>query len=200
MSAEQILVYEVCPWNLAWNWLIFVWTGSGHWNLGCFCLHIWLMDFQGISKILSTQACGLSRFHQIFVVQSPSYLLQMTRLDDIICNRVAQSTLHNFKGIGQSIYKKCGSGSRILVSGSGWVPLNPMSSTLNATCYRMLLWVIVLQVYAELLTLLVMRKWPTISNRYLPSHSNDPSLDPSFLPSLSYYGPLEMSSTDNEYN
>lgn len=28
----------------------------------------------------------------------------------------------------------------------------------------------------------------------------DPSLDPSFLPSLSYYGPFEMSSTDNEYN
>jgi len=49
-------------WLLTNVQLIFVWTGSGHQNLGHFCLHIWLMYFQGISKILSAQACGLSDF------------------------------------------------------------------------------------------------------------------------------------------
>ena len=34
----------------------------------------------------------------------------------------------------------------------------------------------------------------------LQNYDLDPSLDPSFLPSLSYYGPFEMSSTDNKYN
>jgi len=33
--------------------LIFVRTGSGHQNLGCFCPHIWLIDFQEIFKNLS---------------------------------------------------------------------------------------------------------------------------------------------------
>ena len=44
---------------------------------------------------------------------------------------------------------------------------------------------------------------PDFSSPILPRLQNcdlDPSLDPSFLPSLSYYGPSEMTSTDNEYN
>jgi len=117
------------------------------------------------------------------------------------------------------------------------LPLPPPPALL-----RTLLWMIALQINAELLTLSVTRKWPaSLSNRHLPSHSNiniystmpqacpaeyqalgyysvenadfsspirprlqncdlDPTLDPSFLLSLSYYGPLEMSFTDNEYN